>query len=293
MPDPRDEIRKELDELVHDGELIKLRDAIENHPETREKVRKQLAKIDAAASKPKGTKKSTGKATANKDDGPGEMAAKLLADEPFGTAYQRWYSQALRLVEQLLPDRYDEFRELNRLDKRPKELDVTTYTISEYIQGTRVTRLGEAVFDPAAVALGKLQSQIDILASARARLDSKLADIEGVLEASLLDDELDTARGLLTAKRLRSAGVVAGVVLERHLKRLIANHQIPFRKKAQIGNLNDALKEAGIFDVPQWRRIQRLGDLRNLCGHDGERDPTDEEVLEIIEGVEKVVSTLF
>ena len=55
-------------------------------------------------------------------------------------------------------------------------------------------------------------------------------------------------------------------------------------------NLNDALKDAGIYDVAQWRQIQRLGDIRNLCGHAATRDPTADEVQDLIDGVAKVVA---
>jgi len=113
----------------------------------------------------------------------------------FAAQYQRWYSRALPAIEQVLPDRYVEFREFHRLDKRPKELDVTTYTISDYLQGTRVTTgygaFKEEVFDSTRTGLAKFKSQIDILSSASSRLDSRLSDITSVVEASLLDDEIE------------------------------------------------------------------------------------------------------
>jgi hypothetical protein len=34
-----------------------------------------------------------------------------------------------------------------------------------------------------------------------------------------------------------------------------------------ISNLNDQLKSADVIAVPQWRAIQYLADLRNLCDH--------------------------
>jgi hypothetical protein len=194
----------------------------------------------------------------------------------------------------LLPDRYLEFRELHRLDKSPKTLDPTTYTISDFIQGIVVRDgLGQTKFAPGRVAATKVQSQVDILGSATERLDSSLTDITGVIEADLMDNELSSARELVKAKYLRSGGIVAGVVLERHLKRLIDNHGVTFRKQAQIAALNDALKKAKVYDVPQWRQIQRLGDLRNLCGHHGDREPTGEEVEELLLGVAKVTTTVF
>lgn len=48
-----------------------------------------------------------------------------------------------------------------------------------------------------------------------------------------------------------------------------------------------------MLDVPAWRNIQRLGDLRNLCDHNKHRDPSDEEVAELLDGVERLTKTLF
>jgi hypothetical protein len=70
---------------------------------------------------------------------PGGKSRKPEQTVDFRTAYQRWYSQALAVIEQLLPERYDEFRDLYRPEKR-KEIDVTTYGIADYLAGVRVTR---------------------------------------------------------------------------------------------------------------------------------------------------------
>ena len=39
--------------------------------------------------------------------------------------------------------------------------------------------------------------------------------------------------------------------------------------------------------------MQYLTDLRNLCDHDKESEPTADQVSELISGVEKVTKTLF
>jgi hypothetical protein len=289
VPDRRAEIKAELQSLIERGDDLRLADHLSQTPEKeREKLKKELEKA--------WEKSAPGKAAAKEKGNDRRSPVVKLSETSFGPEYQRWYSQTLRVVEQLLPDRYVEFRELYRLDKPPKELDVTTYTISDYLHGTRVTRgFGEVeAFNATNVAATKFGDQIAILDSARSRLDSLLSDIEGTLEATLLDDELETAGELLKAKHLRSAGIVAGVVLERHLKSVLGNHQLSLgRKKSQISNLNDALKEGKAIDVPRWREIQRLGDIRNYCGHDKEREPTREEVEELISGTEKVIAQVF
>ena len=88
--------------------------------------------------------------------------------------------------------------------------------------------------------------------------------------------------------------LVAGVVLERHLQRVAVNHKIPIRKKdPTIADLNDPLKKKGVYAVPMWRKIQLLADIRNDCAHQKTSEPTDEQVDELIAGVNSVIKSVF
>jgi len=53
---------------------------------------------------------------------------------------------------------------------------------------------------------------------------------------------------------------------------------------------NMALRQ---IETPTWRFIQHLSDLRNLCDHNKDREPTKDEVNELIVGVTKITKTLF
>lgn len=64
-------------------------------------------------------------------------------------------------------------------------------------------------------------------------------------------------------------------------------------KNPTIAILNDTLKKENVYEVPEWRFIQRLGDLRNLCDHNKEREPTKDEVTELIDGVAKLTKTIL
>ena len=87
---------------------------------------------------------------------------------------------------------------------------------------------------------------------------------------------------------------MVGVVLEKHLEQVAKNHNLSLRKKhPTISIWNDFLKEKDVYPVPTWRGIQRLGDLRNLCDHNKDKDPTKDELEELISGVEKATKTLF
>jgi hypothetical protein len=287
MPSRRDEIRAELAELLQEGSVIAAKELVaKGSSELRAALVEELSRHRSRRAQPD----ESSEAAAAGENRAGEDEISAFA---FASAYQGWYSRALRVVEQLLPERYDEFRELYLPTKR-KALTASTYSIADYAGGITLTRgmAGVPIHDPLTTALGKFHQQIAILGSAEPLLRSLLRDLKGVLEADLVDDELAAARELLAAKHLRSAGIIAGVVLERHLKRVLANHRITLRKKPMLANLNQALKDAAVYGTTEWRKLQHLTDVRNLCGHDAEREPTREEVDDLIRGVAMIVNTV-
>lgn len=209
----------------------------------------------------------------------------------FTSEYHKWYTRSLTVVRHLLPDRLVEFERLYHLDNR-KDIKESTYTIEDYLQGVRFKDFFEAP-DVEAIAKLRFLNQIFILASAASRLDDILANIQGILQATLFDSEIDAARDLKKKGHLRAAGAVVGVVLESHLSKVCQNHGITIPKKnLTISDFNELLKKSDIFDIPTWRWIQRLTDLRNLCSHSKEREPTPEEVQELIDGVDKAIKTI-
>ena len=81
--------------------------------------------------------------------------------------------------------------------------------------------------------------------------------------------------------------------MERHLAQVCKNHGIKFRKRnLGIANFNEALKKERVIDTSQWLFNQHLGALRNLCAHNKEREPTKEDVFDLISGVRKIIKTL-
>ncbi len=215
----------------------------------------------------------------------------------FMKKYQRWYTEACSVIRQLLPDRFSEFEAFYKADPKRKKVDATAYTIQDWMMGLRAspnTYTGEKPFDDFAATIMRFGVQRDIVKSLEARFESSLLDIRQLVQADLFDSELDAARELTKNRFLRGAGVVAGVVLEKHLAQVCLKHAVlPRKQHPTISELNDALKNGSVIDVPTWRFVQRLGDLRNLCGHNKHREPTEAEVLEMIDGVDKLTKTLF
>jgi hypothetical protein len=210
--------------------------------------------------------------------------------------YQRWYTEACAVIKQLLPDRLHEFKQLCHGDGKRKKIDVATYNIQDWLNGVRAgtDNFGKKAYDDFAAVFMRFNTQLSILTATESRLKSSLFNIAQLTRADLFDSELDAARELVRAGFLRPAGMLAGVVLEKHLAQVCDTHEIPLCGQGRtISMLNDALKTAEVLDVPRWRQIQRLGDVRNLCGHSKDREPTKEEVTELIDGTERFIKTLF
>ena len=262
-----DRYEKDLDRLISQGELLKFAILRECSPQEFMRAAKKTWRDEA------------------------EEIAQALPS--FKDDYQAWYSEAKALVRQLLPDRLSDFTRYYEKPRSRKEITSENYTIEDYLQGFSVTSGISEVVGPDA-AIPRFRQQVSIVKSIRERFGSSLFDIRQLAQADLFDSELDAAKELADNKFTRAAGVLAGVVLERHLKEVCDNHGLTLRRKApQISHLNDALKDAQVIDTPQWRSIQYLGDLRNLCAHDKESEPTLDQIKDLLAGVAKVTKTVF
>lgn len=227
----------------------------------------------------------------------GQKAKKQLnADKikllDFRNEYEKWYSEALEVMKQVLPSRYDDFKRLYKDEKR-KDVSYLTYTMSDYMIGLQTTRGVDTVVGTKA-AFPKFEQQMKILKAAERRFESSLFNIKQLLQADIFDSEIDTARELLKNGYIRAAGAVVGVVLEKHLQQVSASHSVMIKaKNPSISDYNDALKGAQVVDIPTWRFVQHLADLRNLCDHKKQREPKPEEIEDLVNGVDKISKTVF
>ena len=260
-----EQYKGDLEQLIAKGEMLRTVMRYECYPEkNKEQLRKKL----------------------------GEDAIRNLPS--FSAEYQAWYSEAKTLVRQLLRDRLDDFCGYYEKPKLRKEVTYESYRISDYLLGLQMTdALGGVLLGPSA-AIPRFEQQLAIVKAVSDRFKSSLFDIRQLVQADLFDSELEAAEALVKHGFLRAAGALAGVVMERHLAQVCDNHGISLRKKAPtIADFNEALKEADVVDIPQWRFNQHLGDIRNLCDHDKDAEPTKEQVNDLVDGVRKLTKTLF
>ncbi len=269
MPTNLDRYKKDLDSLIERGQDLHIAMQFECFPkETESALKKEF----------------------------GDKAKEIIKKLPsFTVSYQSWYSEAKALIKQLLPDRLADFVRHYEKPKPRKAIDYENYKIEDYLQGLNVTRgvYKEKVVGPDA-AIPQFRQQLAILQAVKGRFDSSLFDIRQLVQADLFDSELDAAKELAKNKFGRAAGALAGVVLERHLGQVCDNHDLKITKKdPSIADLNNALKEANVIDLPQWRFIQHLADIRNLCDHNRKVEPSSDQVNDLVAGVAKVTKTLF
>lgn len=213
----------------------------------------------------------------------------------FEREYQTWFSEALAVVEQLLPSRKGEFAALYKRDIRRKGVTTETYSIEDWMLGIRAPTsiwLEGKLFEES-MALSKFKAQLGILGACERRFQSSLFEIRTMVQADILDSELAAAKELLNSGYARAAGAITGVLLEKHLAEVALNHSVELgRKRPTLANLNEALKSSGVIDVPTWRQLQYFIDIRNLCTHRSGREPGRDEVQALIDGAEKVTKTI-
>lgn len=223
-----------------------------------------------------------------------DKAQSYLDDLPnFKEEYQTWYSESFAVIGQILPDRLSDFRSYYEYPRVRKEIGFENYMVRDYLQGLKITRFSEVVADRSS-AIPEFVQQLNILRAVKATLTSSLMNLASILQADLFDSEIESARALAKGGFLRAAGAVCGVLIEKHLKEVCINHRIRIRKKnPTISDFSQALKSNESLTTPQWRHIQHLTDLRNLCDHDRGSEPQITDIEDLLSGTSKILKTVY
>jgi hypothetical protein len=119
-----------------------------------------------------------------------------------GRIYQQWYSAARVILAKNQPDRLAEF-------------DEAYSAIQQMIQRRYVMK------DEQFRLMDLINAQFDILTAVPSHLRFSMYDIELEAYSVLMDDEIEAVRHLLSKGFSRPAGVLAGVILERHLRDIV------------------------------------------------------------------------
>jgi hypothetical protein len=211
----------------------------------------------------------------------------------FKEYYQLCFSKAQAVIRQVLPDRLNDFNSYYEYPKPRKDITFQNYMIRDALQGLVIRWVGEIKVDDSA-AIPEFFQQLNIVKAAKAALGSRLLELKTILQADLFDSEVESARALMKAGYFRAAGAICGVVIEKHLAQVCNTHDVTIRKKSPgISDLSQALRDNDTITVPEWRFNQHLADIRNLCDHSKGREPTKQEIEDLLSGTEKVLKTIF
>lgn len=214
-----------------------------------------------------------------------EVFIEQHSEMSFSDRYQIWYSEAYELIRQVLPSRLEDFASYYKKPKGVSGLDMSKYLID-------TCRMDFGRADETYFRL--YQQQYLILKAVANVFDSSLYDIKQLLQADVFDSEVDSARELCKKGFYRAAGAICGVVIEKHLSEVCTQRQIKVSKRHPVINdYNELLKSNNVIDISVWRNIQRLADLRNMCDHHKDVEPTKDNIEELIAGTDKILKTIF
>jgi hypothetical protein len=98
-----------------------------------------------------------------------------------------------------------------------------------------------------------------------------LAGMEARIRANVEDDFLEQATALLESGYHVAAMVLAGGVMEDHLRAACAVRSLSWNGAGSLSKYNAALYKADAFDKPTMHLIDSLTALRNSAAHGGEQ----------------------
>lgn len=221
-----------------------------------------------------------------------------------GKEYQFWYTEALAVIKRVLPSRLGDFIGFYEYRRKRSKLTSLNFRIADVIRGYPVPEKIQMGFRKCDVfttvrvlewsdCFCFVKAQCDILDVAKESFTSSLHKSQPVAQSELLDSELNIARRLSKNGSIRAAGAIAGGVLETYLDAVIGSRELAMSKKSHgINYYARKLKGKGVIDDQAYRFMQSLGKLRDLC-YSAKSEPTQEDVNELIAGVDKIIKTVF
>ena len=222
----------------------------------------------------------------------GRTLAKTLTEDeetPFEEEYQSWYSKALPLMKQLALDRYAEFQSYYLVDPKYGWYNSGAFVIQDYFRGRDML---DEDFDARGEAARCFRHQLAILKSVSDRLAWSQMDTADQAERGLQLAFLETARSLMGIDA-RSAGALAGTVLEGYLKKLAIKHRLKFRKQAPLlREYIDALHAGNVLDIPVHSQAIWLAEIAARSRAEGEV-PTKPQVRDLIDGSYWLITNVF
>lgn len=175
---------------------------------------------------------------------------------------------------------------LNLFDKLSNS---TNRFVTEFEYYGRMTLINQRVAINVGTAFG-------VLKSAKEEYVRGLAiDYHLSVSSSVFNGLLDESRYLFSKNYLRAAAVLAGAALEEGLKARAKSGGIEFTNKDGLSDIVVKLKRSdlGILTEFEAKKIEPIGKLRNDAAHGGEFNYQKQDIQEMIDEVEKILSRVL
>lgn len=221
------------------------------------------------------------------------IAGEIAALEALGFQFREIHSK-VRVVGTIVEERqFPEFAEWStRVLALMNRLGASEFTgpIKAAQQGVQVEARHMVPWNRVLAAQGALQG---FKASFNAGL---LQDVRTVVRRETHADFLEQAEALLregtpVPDSLKTAAtVLAGAVLEDTLRAMLVKHAVAPPSKPSLSTLNQALRDASVYDKIEWGLVDAWGRLRNGAAHGDHRDVPVEQVQPMIDGVRAFIS---
>jgi hypothetical protein len=116
----------------------------------------------------------------------------------------------------------------------------------------------------------------------------------GNFEIERADDcipNLQLADSLLKQGMKDPAAVIAGSLLEHHLRRLCSTHEISLPDKPKLDQMNALLASQNVHSKPEQKQITAWAGIRNYAAHGNYQQYDAEQVRQMIAGIRHYIAS--
>jgi hypothetical protein len=130
-----------------------------------------------------------------------------------------------------------------------------------------------------------------ILSALRGDYDAgRLQSFEELIHADLFSDFLEMAEYFLHEGYKDAAAVIAGGVLEEHLRKLCGKNGVTIAAKPKLDTMNSDLAKAGAYNKNDQKQVTAWAGLRNDAAHGNYSNYTDGEVKLMVAGIRDFIT---
>jgi hypothetical protein len=133
----------------------------------------------------------------------------------------------------------------------------------------------------------QIRSMAGVLQALRDDYDwDRLRSFREMVQSDVFSDFLEMAEYLMKDEGLKDpAAVIAGGVLEQHLRALCGKHDISLPARPKLETMNAELAKVGAYGRNDQKQVTAWADIRNDAAHGDYQKYTREQVALMVQGI--------